>query len=131
MSSTAKVSISVPDEGLLQWAKERSKKTGMSLSAVFTDAVRFERQMEARRQFLDEMGADGRPTPEEAAAIRAEWKNEAVEPARTRAADAAKNGAIRETGAKRGELTTTKALAKRALTAKVDKRSAAKTATKG
>lgn len=38
MSSTAKVSISVPDEDLLQWAKERSEKTGVSLSAVFTEA---------------------------------------------------------------------------------------------
>ena len=74
MSSTAKVSISVPDEDLLRWAKERSAKTGVSLSAVFTEAVRFERQMEARRQFLEEMGAEGRPTPEEAAAIRAEWE---------------------------------------------------------
>ena len=49
MSSTAKVSVSVPDEDLLRWAKERSEKRGVSLSAVFTEAVRLERQMEARR----------------------------------------------------------------------------------
>lgn len=73
VSNTAKVSISIPDEGLLEWAKERSVKSGVSLSAVFTEALRFERQMEARRQFLEEMGPAGRPSAEEAAAIRAEW----------------------------------------------------------
>ena len=75
MSSTAKVSVSVPDEDLLRWAKERSEKRGVSLSAVFTEAVRLERQMEARRLFLEEVGAAGRPTPEEGAAIRAEWES--------------------------------------------------------
>jgi hypothetical protein len=83
MSTTAKLSISVPDEDLLEWAKERSRKTGVSLSAVFTEAVRFERQMEARRLFLKEMGTEGRPTPEEAAAIRAEWESDIEKPART------------------------------------------------
>jgi len=83
MSSTAKVSISVPDEDLLKWAKERSEKAGISLSAVFTEALRIERQMEARRLFLQEMGAGGRPTPAEAAAIRAEWKSEVEKGART------------------------------------------------
>jgi hypothetical protein len=74
MSGTAKVSISVPDAELLRWAKQRSERTGVSLSAVFMEAVRIERQMEARRRFLAEMGAAGVPTPEEAAAIRAEWE---------------------------------------------------------
>lgn len=74
MSSTPKVSISVPDEALLQWAKDRSEKTGRSLSAVFTDALRFERQLEARRLMLEEMGPEFRATPQEKAAIRAEWE---------------------------------------------------------
>lgn len=78
MSSTAKVSISVPDEGLLKWAKERSAKLGVSLSALVSDALRFERQMEARRAFVAELGAAAVPTPEEAAAIRAELGLEAV-----------------------------------------------------
>ena len=72
MSNTAKVSISVPDEGLLKWAKKRSAKLGVSLSALVSDALRFERQMEARRAFVAEMGAAAVPTPEETAAIRAE-----------------------------------------------------------
>jgi hypothetical protein len=74
MSSTAKISISVPDEALLAWAKERSEKTGLSLSAVFTDALRFARQLEARRLMLEEMGPEFRATAEEKAAIRAEWE---------------------------------------------------------
>jgi hypothetical protein len=74
MSGTPKVSISVPDEALLQWAKERSERTGLSLSAVFTGALRFERQLEARRLMLEEMGPEFRATPEERAAIRAEWE---------------------------------------------------------
>lgn len=73
MSNTAKVSISIPDEELLRWAKERSRKSGVSLSALFAEALRLERQMEARRAFLAELGADAVPSPEEAAAIRAEW----------------------------------------------------------
>ncbi len=72
MSSAAKVSISVPDKDLLRWAKQRSEKTGVSLSALFTEALRFERQMESRRQLLEETGYEGVPTPEEAEAIRAE-----------------------------------------------------------
>lgn len=73
MANTAKVSISVPDTDLLEWAKKRSKRTGVSLSALFTDALRFERQMEARKLFLEAEGLDGRATPEEMAEIRREW----------------------------------------------------------
>lgn len=73
MASTAKVSISVADPDLLAWAKKRSKRTGMSLSALFTEAVRFERQMEARKLFLEAEGLDGRATPKEMEEIRAEW----------------------------------------------------------
>lgn len=73
MSGTAKVSISVADRDLLAWARQRSKKTGKSLSALFTEAIRLERQMEARELFLDAEGPEGRATPDEMAAIRAEW----------------------------------------------------------
>lgn len=83
--SVAKVSISVADPDLLAWARRRSKRTGMSLSAVFTEAVRFERQMEARAAFLDAEGPEGRATPAEMAAIRAEWGEPAPRRARTTA----------------------------------------------
>jgi hypothetical protein len=74
MSNTAKISISVPDESLLEWAKERSAKLGVSLSAVFMDAVRIERQMEARRTFLASWPERPKLTPEDHAAINAEWE---------------------------------------------------------
>ena len=73
MAPTQKISISVADPQLLAWARQRSREKGLSLSAVFTEAVRSERQMEARRAFLEAEGPDGRATPEEMAAIRAEW----------------------------------------------------------
>ena len=73
MAATAKISISIADPELLTWARNRSKRTGMSLSAVFTEAVRFERQMEARDAFLTAAGPDGRARPDEMEAIRAEW----------------------------------------------------------
>ena len=73
MAGTAKISISVNDPALLAWARQRSKRTGLSLSAVFTGAIRLERQMEARAAFLEAEGPDGRATPAEMEAIRAEW----------------------------------------------------------
>lgn len=73
MSNTAKVSISVSDPDLLKWAKQRSKILGVSLSSLFTSALRFERQLEARRVFLETEGLEGRATQEEMAEIRAEW----------------------------------------------------------
>lgn len=73
MSGTAKISISIADRDLLAWARRRGKKTGKSLSALFTEAIRLERQMDAREVFLEAEGPDGRATPDEMAAIRAEW----------------------------------------------------------
>jgi hypothetical protein len=64
----------IADPDLLAWAKKRAEQTGVSLSAVFTEAVRGERQMQARRQLLEEYGPDAIPTPEESSAIRAEWE---------------------------------------------------------
>ncbi len=68
----AKVSISVPDPKLLDWAKERAERTGSSLSAVFTEAVRVARQQEARDRYLEGAGAVGPLTAEREAEIRAE-----------------------------------------------------------
>lgn len=73
MAATAKISISVADPSLLAWARQRSKRTGASLSAVFTDAMRLERQIEAREAYLAAAGRDGRASPDEMEAIRAEW----------------------------------------------------------
>ncbi len=69
---TAKISISVPDAKLLEWARRRAKAEGSSLSAVFIDAVRVARQQDARNRFLEWAGPVGELTPERDAEIRAE-----------------------------------------------------------
>ena len=73
MSSTAKLSISITDPELLAWARERAKRDGTSVSAVFADAVRLERQLEARGRVLEWLGPEATPTAEEAKAILREW----------------------------------------------------------
>jgi hypothetical protein len=73
MSNTAKVSISVAEPELLSWAKQRAERTGVSLSSVFTEAVRLERQIEARGRVIEWIGSEAKPTPGEASAIVAEW----------------------------------------------------------
>ncbi len=73
MSNTAKVSISVAEPDLLSWAKERAERQGVSLSSVFTEAVRLERQIEARGRVLEWIGPDAKPTAAESAVILAEW----------------------------------------------------------
>jgi len=71
-ATATKVSISVPDSELLEWAKELAESEGKSLSAVFTDAVRFRRQLDARRDFLATWPERPKLTDEDRAAIRAE-----------------------------------------------------------
>lgn len=78
MANAAKISISVAEPELLAWAKKRAERRGVSLSAVFTEAVRFERQLEARKRFLESLGPEGRATPDEMAAIRADWEAQAT-----------------------------------------------------
>jgi hypothetical protein len=68
----AKISISVSDPALLEWAKEQAERDGVSLSAVFTDAVRRARQRDARLRVEGWLGAAGELTPEREAAIRAD-----------------------------------------------------------
>jgi hypothetical protein len=78
MSNTAKVSISVAEPELLSWAKQRAERTGVSLSSVFTEAVRLERQIEARGRVIEWIGPDACPSPVEAAALVAEWTGTAT-----------------------------------------------------
>lgn len=68
----AKISISVPDPKLLEWARQRAERDGSSLSAVFTEAVRVARQQEARDRYLAWAGLVGELTPELEAEIRAD-----------------------------------------------------------
>lgn len=53
---TAKISISIAEPELLGWAKGRASLTGVSLSAVVTDAVRLARQQEAREHLVRWLG---------------------------------------------------------------------------
>jgi hypothetical protein len=68
----AKVSISVADPSLLAWAKEQAEREGKSLSAVFTEAVRRDRQRDARMRVEQWLGDVGVLTPEKEAEIIAE-----------------------------------------------------------
>lgn len=80
----AKISISIPDPQLLEWAKQRAEREGSSLSAVFTEAVRVARQQEARDRYLEWAGPVGKLTPAREAEIRAEL----AEPDARKSADA-------------------------------------------
>ncbi len=68
----AKISISVPDEALLDWAKKKAELEGTSLSAVYNDAVRLARQKEARARVLEWLGPASELTAEREAEIRDE-----------------------------------------------------------
>jgi hypothetical protein len=55
MRSAEKVSVSLSSEDLA-WAKARARAQAKSLSAVLSDALRRQRQAEARLRLLDELG---------------------------------------------------------------------------
>jgi hypothetical protein len=69
----AKISISIPDAALLEWAKQQAEREGRSLSAVFTEALRRERQRDARLRVEQWLGSAGELTPEREAEVLAEW----------------------------------------------------------
>ena len=71
---TAKISISVAELDLLEWAKQRAAQQGTSLSAVITDALRRARQEQARGRALGWLGEAATLTPAREAQIAAEWK---------------------------------------------------------
>jgi hypothetical protein len=95
MSNTAKISISIAEPELLSWAKQRAERTGVSLSSVFTEAVRLERQIEARGRVIEWIGPEAKPTPDEATAIVAEWGGPSVAGARPRKRGAKRSRASR------------------------------------
>jgi hypothetical protein len=68
-----KISISV-DAGDLKWLRRRARLRGGNLSAVFAEATRLLRQREARERLLAKFGTDANVSPEEADAIRTEWR---------------------------------------------------------
>jgi hypothetical protein len=80
----AKISISVAEPALLEWAKQRADEQGVSLSAVVTDAIRLARQQEARERVLQWLGPAAILTPEREAQILADWGETPAAPARPR-----------------------------------------------
>jgi len=69
---TAKISISIAEPELLDWARRRAAREGVSLSAVVTEAVRSARQQEARERLVRWLGPAAALTAEREAAIIAE-----------------------------------------------------------
>lgn len=72
MAATQKISVTI-DEDELRWMQARAKRLGGNLSAIFTEAARSLRQLEARQAVIDRLGKAARVTEAVAAAIRAEW----------------------------------------------------------
>ncbi len=70
MAGTEKLSVSIQSEELA-WARAHAKRSGMSLSAVLTEALREKRRAEAMDRLLKKLRAD-RVTAAQMAAIRAE-----------------------------------------------------------
>jgi hypothetical protein len=73
MSNAQKVSISV-DASDLKWLRQRARRRGGNLSAVFAEATRLLRQREARERLLERFGKDAEVPPTEADAIRRQWQ---------------------------------------------------------
>ena len=70
MRVTEKVSVSLAAEDV-EWARQRAERDATSLSAVLTEALRRQRQSEARQRLLAELGTDDL-TPADIDAARAE-----------------------------------------------------------
>ena len=56
MPSVAKISVSLSPEDLA-WAQSRARRDDKSLSSVVTEALQRQRQAEARRALLEDLGA--------------------------------------------------------------------------
>jgi hypothetical protein len=73
MAAAEKISISLGAEDLA-WARRQAKAGAKSLSAVLAEAVRRQRQAEARARLLADLGTDD-ITERERDAVRNEWRS--------------------------------------------------------
>jgi hypothetical protein len=78
MGAAEKVSVSLSAEDL-RWAKARAKRELTSVSAVLAEALRKQRQAEARTALLAELGTDDINERERAEARR-EWSASSLAP---------------------------------------------------
>ena len=83
MGAAEKVSVSLSAEDL-RWAKARAKRELTSVSAVLAEALRRQRQAEARAALLAELGTDD-ITERERKDVRGEWSAGTAGPRKTRA----------------------------------------------
>jgi Arc/MetJ-type ribon-helix-helix transcriptional regulator len=72
MAAAEKISVSLGAEDL-SWARQRAKREVKSLSAVVSEALRRQRQAEARTRLLAELGTDD-ITERERDQVRDEWR---------------------------------------------------------
>lgn len=72
MALAEKISISLGVQDLA-WARRQAKAESKSLSAVLAEAVRRQRQAEARVRLLEELGTDD-ITERDRVAVRSEWR---------------------------------------------------------
>jgi len=70
MAPAQKLSISLSGEEF-EWAKKRARSLGMSLSAVISEALLRQRQVDGGVRLIEELGTDD-ITDEDLAAVRAE-----------------------------------------------------------
>ncbi len=88
MGTAEKISISLSVEDL-RWAKERARRELKSVSAVLAEALRRQRQAEARARLLADLGTDD-ITERERNLVRSEWRTPRQTPARKRRKKVAK-----------------------------------------
>ena len=72
-SKVEKLSISMSSSDA-RWIRARARRSRKSVSSVVSEAARLLRQQEARSRLLGELGDVAVATPEEIAAIEAEWR---------------------------------------------------------
>jgi hypothetical protein len=72
MAAAEKISVSVGMEDL-SWARRRAKREAKSLSAVVSEALRRQRQAEARARLLLDLGTDD-ITERDRDQVRDEWR---------------------------------------------------------
>jgi hypothetical protein len=80
MAGAEKISVSLAAEDLA-WAKKRAKTHDKSLSSVLSEALRRERQAEARLSLLAELGTDD-IAEQDREQVRSEWRRP-LEPPRS------------------------------------------------
>lgn len=73
MGAAEKISISLSSEDL-RWARQRAKQSLSSVSAVVSEALRKQRQAEARARLLADLGTDD-ITEQDIEVVRREWRS--------------------------------------------------------